>query len=446
VPDSGEVDTDNYRFDPEVVRTIEVRPRRAASGGVLVTANQPQPRNRRRETITIRGPFPYKGLITSSDAPLGVRIDPIRGFGFTETVTLTDLLENHVIRGGVFLNPTELKNSDLFLEYHNLAHRIDYGVRIDRNSLYVNSPGEVVQKNRFTRLGLSASYPLSVTSRFTVSPSYTLTRSLDLQTLTQADVVSDYAGLRGEFVYDDTRTNGMNMVEGTRFKARFDAYGGIRSSKESFTRLTIDLRRYQKLHRDLVLAVRLSYGMSGGGSPKQSALGGMENWYNNDKEPVATNPLVVPAVRPTGTPDYRNLFFLDVVTNLRGFRLGKLVGTSHLLFNAELRLPLVKYLSRGTITSNFLRNLQLVAFTDVGTAWSGGQGPFSRSNSLNTDVYNRGPFYAVVNNFKNPFLIGYGAGVRTMLLGYYVKFDYAWGLENKVVARPIAYLTLGYDF
>ena len=47
---------------------------------------------------------------------------------------------------------------------------------------------------------------------------------------------------------------------------------------------------------------------------------------------------------------------------------------------------------------------------------------------------------------KNPFLIGYGAGVRTMLLGYYVKFDYAWGLEDGIINKPIAYLTLGYDF
>ncbi len=33
-----------------------------------------------------------------------------------------------------------------------------------------------------------------------------------------------------------------------------------------------------------------------------------------------------------------------------------------------------------------------------------------------------------------------------MLLGYFVKFDYGWGLEDKIVSKPIAYLTLGYDF
>jgi len=89
----------------------------------------------------------------------------------------------------------------------------------------------------------------------------------------------------------------------------------------------------------------------------------------------------------------------------------------------------------------------LVGFTDVGTAWSG-KGPFNRQNNLNTEIIGGGnlPFLATVTNFKNPFLIGYGLGVRTMLFGYYVKFDYAWGLENKVVNKPIPYLTLGYDF
>ncbi|RYF56470.1 MAG: hypothetical protein EOO39_36655, partial [Cytophagaceae bacterium] len=111
------------------------------------------------------------------------------------------------------------------------------------------------------------------------------------------------------------------------------------------------------------------------------------------------------------------------------------------------RLPLVKYLYKGNVTSNFLRNLQFVAFTDIGTAWTG-PGPFSQQNSLNTEVVGGGsiPFRATVTNFKNPFLIGYGAGARTVLFGYFVKFDYAWGLENKVLSSPIAYLTLGYDF
>ncbi len=440
----GEVDTDNYQFDPEVVKAAEFRQRRS-SGIPLASASSPILRNRRRENITIRGPFDYRGLFIANDASSSWRIDPIRGFGFSQNITMNDLLENHIIKAGLFITTT-LRNSDLFAEYHNLTNRIDFGVRVDRQTLYLDNES-LNQKYRYNRVSLSASYPISVTTRFTVSPFYALTRRIELLNISEADRTSDYAGLRGEFVYDNSKINGMNMIEGTRAKVKFENYAGIRSSSQSFRRLTIDLRHYQKIHRDLMLAVRLSVSQSGGPAPKQSTLGGMENWVAPQKEPVASNPLLIPNGLVQSRDDYRDIFFLDYVTNLRGFRLGKLTGNSHMLLNAELRLPLVKYLYRGNITSNFLRNLQLVAFSDVGTAWSG-QGPFNRQNNLNTEIIGGGnlPFLATVTNFKNPFLIGYGVGARTMLLGYYVKFDYAWGLENNVVNPAIPYLTLGYDF
>lgn len=446
----GEVDTDNYQFDADVLKANEYRQRRSIMGNTP-TLSTTLPRNRRRENITIRGPFNYKGIFTVTDANSNWRIDPIsaKGFGYSQDVTLTDLLENHVIRGGLFITTT-LRNSDLFAEYTNLTHRIDFGARVDRSTLFVDNAG-LSQKYRYNRVAVSASYPISVNSRFTVSPFYAMTRLVDISSFNEPDRTSDYAGLRGEFVFDNTKTSGANVAVGTRLKVKFDEYAGLRSSAESFRRLSIDLRHYQKIHRDLILAARFSFSQSGGPAPKQSTLGGMDNWVGANssiKEQIASNPLLVPNLIPNEIPyDYRNVFFLDFAAPLRGFRQGKLTGTSHMLFNAELRLPLVRYLYRGNVTSNFLRNLQLVAFTDIGTAWSG-KGPFSQQNSLNTEIVGGGsiPFRATVTNFKNPFLIGYGAGARTMLFGYYVKFDYGWGLENKVVSKPIAYLTLGYDF
>lgn len=445
----GEVDTDNYQFDPEVLKAAEYRQRRSASATPALSTTLP--RSRRRENITIRGPFDYKGLFTVNDATSGWRVDPVsaKGFGYYQDVTLTDLLENHMLRAGGFIT-TSLRNTDLFAEYMNQKHRIDYGVRVDRQALFVDaSDVGLLHKYRYNRFALSASYPISVNSRFTVSPFYAATRRIDLATYSEPDRVSDYAGLRGEFVFDNTKVNGMNMVIGTRMKLRFEEYAGLQGASQSFRRLSLDLRHYQKIHRDLVLATRFSFSQSGGPSPKQSTLGGMENWIgSNQKERIASNPLLVPNTVPNEPrTDYRDVFFLDFAGPLRGFRQGKLTGNSYMLFNAELRLPLIRYLYRGNITSNFLRNLQLVAFTDIGTAWTG-SGPFSQQNSLNTEIVGGGtvPFRATVTNFKNPFLIGYGAGVRTMLFGYFVKFDYGWGLEDKTISKPIAYLTLGYDF
>ncbi len=441
----GEVDTDQYQFDPDVAKSIEYKQRRTTPG---TTASVVVPRSRRRENVTIRGPFNYQGLFVASDASSDWRIDPIRGFGYFQSLTMNDLLENHIIKAGLFIT-TNLRNSDLFAEYNKLVDRIDYSARFDRKTIF-SEEGQY-QKYRFNKVTVSASYPLSVNSRFTLAPFYIVTRYLDL--LQVGGSSSDYTGARAEFVFDNTNLNGMNMIEGTRFKIKYENYvglterieNGVKRGAGSFDRLSIDLRHYQKIHRDMIVALRLSGSHSAGPAPKKATLGGMENWIGISegvKENTASNPLVLSPTR-----DNRDVFFLDLAAPLRGFRLGKLTGTSYMLANAEVRLPLIRFLHRGPVTSNFLRNFQLVAFSDIGTAWAG-KGPFSRQNSLNTEVVggNGDPFRATVTNFKNPFLLGYGAGARTMLFGYYVKFDYAWGVENNVVGKPVAYLTLGYDF
>ncbi|MFN3378502.1 MAG: hypothetical protein ACK41O_03545 [Runella zeae] len=440
--DSGEIDTDNYEFEPEVLKTFEYRQRRGAS--VPSMANLPI-RNRKRDNITIKGPINYKSLFISNDATSDWRIDPIRGFGFAQSLTMNDLLENHIIKAGFFLGLLNFRTNNLWAEYNNLAHRIDFGVRVDRQSLYVQPPAS--QKYRYNRVAFTASYPFNNNARVSLSPFFAESRLLYVGNvnISTGDAASTYLGARAEFVYDNSRINGMNMMEGTRFKVRYDVFGGISNTK-GFNRLAIDFRHYQKIHRDLIFATRISFAQSGGKAPKQSVLGGMENWTGNNQEGRVVNPLRVGISQSTLTPiDNRDIFFVELATNLRGFNFNKVSGTSHLLFNGELRMPLVKYFYRGPITSNFLRNFQLVGFTDVGTAWTG-KWPFNRQNSLNTEPINLDFFSAIVTNFRNPFLVGYGVGARTMLFGFYVKFDYGWGLDNGEVNKPIPYLTLGYDF
>lgn len=431
----GEVDTDNYQFDEDVLKAFESRRTR---GSFPTTPGALSRTKATRENIAIKGPYPYKGLFITNDANSDWRIDPIRGFGYAQSISMNDLLENHVIKAGLFIS-SNFRNSDLFAEYSNNTYRVDFGLRIDRRTLYNDSEG-MIQKYRFNQLMFTASYPFSTTSRFSVSPMFTSTRMIEVL-LPNPDLASNYGGVRSEFVFDNTRVNGMNMMEGTRFKVRYDLYQGLSNGNESFNRVSLDLRHYQKIHRDLILAVRASASHSGGRSPKQNILGGMENWLGNRKENrTGDNPL-------NFEKDNRDIFFADFATNLRGFKLNRLSGTSYMLLNAELRIPLVKYLYRGAITSSFLRNFQIVGFGDIGTAWTG-KGPFSENNSLNTQIIGSEdePFRATVTNYKNPYLMGYGAGVRTTLFGFYAKFDYAWGVDNGYTNKPIPYVTLGYDF
>ncbi|WP_373511663.1 hypothetical protein [Persicitalea sp.] len=434
----GEVDTDNYRFDEDVLKTFEFRQKR---GNLANNIPIPIPRSRKRENIAIKGPYDYRGLFIANDASSNWRVDPIRGFGYAQSISMNDLLENHVIKAGFFISTT-FRNSDMFAEYTNNTHRIDYGLRVDRQSLYIDA-NRATQKYRFNQVKATVSYPFSAYARVSVSPTFTSTRLVDVARLSEPDRSTQYAGGIAEFVLDNTETNGMNMVEGTRFKVRYENQLGIGQAFQNFDRLSIDLRRYQKIHRDLILAGRLAFSRSGGRAPKQSIMGGMENWILNRKDsPNPVDPLAFGE-----NLDNRDIFFTEFATNLRGFNLNRLAGTNYVLANLELRVPLIKYLYRGPITSNFLRNFQIVGFTDIGTAWTG-KGPFSQENSLNTEIIGRGsdPFRATVTNFRNPYLMGYGLGARTMLFGFYVKFDYAWGVDNGVTNKAIPYITLGYDF
>lgn len=440
--DSGEVDTDNYEFDADVAKTYESRQRRTQT---TVSTASILAKSRKKENIIIKGPTDYKGLFINNDSRSDLRIDPIKGLGLVQSITMNDLLENHIVRAGFFISGN-LKNNELWTEYSNLSHRIDYSARYDRQSLYVTD-NNANQRYRYNRLAVTAAYPFNNAARISISPFYTSTRMVDINTISSPDAASSYLGARAEFVFDNSKINGMNMMEGTRLKLRYDAVSGL-ASTQGFNRLVLDLRHYQKIHRDIILATRLSFSHSAGSAPKKSVLGGMENWAGYTKESRGVNdPLTLGADPQTSLPlDNRDIFFVEFATNLRGFNLNHISGTSHLLFNGELRLPIVKYFYRGPITSNFLRNFQAVAFTDIGTAWSGKSPIFNRQNTLNTDIVREDYFSATVSNFRNPFLFGYGLGARTLLFGYYVKFDYAWGVDNGSVGKPIAYLTLGYDF
>ncbi|HYG20929.1 MAG TPA: BamA/TamA family outer membrane protein, partial [Ohtaekwangia sp.] len=199
-----------------------------------------------------------------------------------------------------------------------------------------------------------------------------------------------------------------------------------------------------KIYKEIVLAVRGFGGTFFGSSPKVYLLGGMDNWlFNKSRETGVTsngqpNPLGI-----TGAA--QDLLFVEYATSLRGFDYGTLFGNSALLFNAELRVPLIRALSNGPISSNFFRNMQFTAFYDIGTSWSG-KPPFSSENSVSYEIIEGRPFQAEIKNYLNPWLYSYGVGMRSMMLGYYLKFDLAWPVENYEVGKPRLFVTLGFDF
>jgi hypothetical protein len=75
-----------------------------------------------------------------------------------------------------------------------------------------------------------------------------------------------------------------------------------------------------------------------------------------------------------------------------------------------------------------LRNLQLVGFTDVGSAWTNIiDGPAEFTYQVKNN------FTGVVKDVYVPStLFGYGFGFRTTLLGYYINANLGWnGVNSK---------------
>jgi hypothetical protein len=265
-----------------------------------------------------------------------------------------------------------------------------------------------------------------------------------------ADLSTYYYGVSGEAVFDNTTQTGINMISGTRFKVRSQYQIASHNSKKNFGELFLDFRTYQPIHKEITFAFRATFGSFFGSAPKKYSVGGMDNWlfrsYNvsqSKDDPLRglnQNALV------TSTDDAQSdWLFNRFSTNLRGFQYNAIYGSSFMLFNWELRIPIVQYLYKGPINSNFWRNLQVTGFADMGTAWTG-VGPFNKNNSLNTKQISNGNFVIKVKTYENPFLTGFGAGARTLLLGYYTKFDVAWGRQNGFITSPQYYLTFGYDF
>ncbi|MFD2514734.1 hypothetical protein ACFSRY_12730 [Pontibacter locisalis] len=430
----GEINIENYQFDKAEPQQSKTQPKT-----VVRRAGATDP------TVQMAGPLDYDLRFSVHEIVTSVYADPQLGFGIVAGVNMSDLFENHHIRGSAFLR-TDLETSRLWAEYMNLKNRVDLGMQFRRDVIVtqVEETGAVLRfgKNEFSP---TLVYPLSHSTSIRAQPKFVNTRFTFINNFATPDSIINFGGGNVELVYDNSVATGVNMIEGTRMKAGILSLKGFGESAVNFSKFYVDLRHYQKIHRQITLATRLSYGSFFGNSPKKFLIGGMDNWLLADEDDEnEQNDILVE------TP--ADIFYLEYVTPLRGFNFNTRNGNRYLLANVELRVPIVQYLYNGPIPSGFFRNLQLTAFADAGSAYNGSN-PFTGNNSINTRIVGgstspteRNPFEITVINYRNPFLVGYGFGARTTLLGVYGKLDVAWGEEDYESKGPKFYITLGYDF
>ncbi len=259
-------------------------------------------------------------------------------------------------------------------------------------------------------------------------------------------------GGRLEYVFDNTLDLSENLRQGTRYKIYADFYksfnlnlSGNEGVETGFEPgflgiIGADIRHYERLDKHSILALRLAGATNFGDQQILYYLGGADNsllrGFNSGI--------------PTPTPVNGNFVFQDLANPLRGFDINSRNGSTYVLANAELRVPAFRYVF-NRINSSLIRNFQLVGFFDIGTAWIGSS-PFSNDNPVNITTYpdvgtpNPGPVSVTVTRFREPIIYGYGVGARTSIFGYFIRVDYAWGVETATTNPAKWHLSLGYDF
>lgn len=374
--------------------------------------------------------------------------------GLLFKATIKDLFEDYEIQLGLRV-PTSFNGYEYFGVFDNKKYLIDKRFAFYRKAEtnIIDPESFPVQRDkRHTVLGLyQLRYPFDIYTSLRMTATLRFDKyirlSVDPVSLNEPFVNEKRLSLKAEYIFDNTLDISLNIKNGTRYKAyiefinEFDLQltdGFELDPSKAYTAVFgFDARHYVPILRHAVLALRGAGASSVGSSRIVYYLGGMENWLFNQFD----ESIPVPGA---GGSSYKVL-----APHLRGFKNNIRNGNSFLLSNVELRVPVFRFFSRRPTGNGFFKNLQVTGFFDAGFAWYG-IGPNAEDNPLNTITVSNPPDNPVVTldgrYFRDPLVMGYGFGFRTTLLGYYLKFDYAWGLETGQRLDPRYYFSLGMDF
>jgi WD40 repeat protein len=362
------------------------------------------------------------------------------GINLLTRIGTLDMFENIKITGG-FRFAGDFDSYEVLLSLENLKGKFDKQSIYHRQS-YKSYSGNNLYEVHSDNFYQSFAKPFSpvLALRGTVSYRYDkyITLSTDVQSLSTEDINRQWASLKGEVIYDNSRKRSINIYYGTRFKIFGEYYKELTAKKSDMVVLGIDFRHYLKIHRELIWANRFAASTSYGPTKLLYYLGGVDNWmgYYFGVDMFNTSIPVNPK---------NNYGFQALATNMRGFNQNIRNGNNFALLNSEIRWPFVRYFAGHPFKSNFLNSLQIVGFGDVGSAWSGSS-PWSGDNAYDNTVIRNGPVVVTLDSNREPFVAGVGGGLRAQLLGYFVRADLAWGIENGYILEPIFYLSFSLDF
>ena len=367
-------------------------------------------------------------------------------FNFTFRVGVSDLMEDVKFVGGVRFG-TNLSDKDVFFTYQNLRKRLDWGVTYYRSNV-TNFFNTSFNSALFTNLyQLNFTYPFNEVKSLRATIGLRTDRGVlrsfdnnsglpDPNALKYKDTLTKYIVSRIEYVHDNTINPTQNIWLGLRYKVYFDVnmptFKTVLNNGKATFNLGFDGRYYHKIYRNFIWAGRAAADFSWGGQKLIYYLGGVDGWINprfNKNQPA---------------PD-QSYAFQSLTLNMRGYNQNIANGNNAFVINSEFRFPVFSTLFSRPINNALLRNFQIIQFVDLGTAWNGKYNGIKRPGEVvsapNTPVVVR-----IDAGGLGPFAGGYGFGVRSTLLGYFMKLDAGWPMKGVFKGQPILYFALGFDF
>lgn len=362
------------------------------------------------------------------------------GLGFNLSVNgLQDLFEDYTISGGVRMD-LGLDDNDYYLTYEDKSDRLEKDIILQRGAFLGVAEGYYLSNIYCLDATYKLKWALSEVARLEGGAGLlnekNITLAEDIPSLETPPTSNYMPHLELAYVYDGTIPGGLNIYSGLRAKGFMQYYENLSQTKTGMYILGMDVRYYKKIHRELIWANRLSAGTSFGQEHVLYYMGGVDGWFN----PAFSS--------ATGAAPGQNYVFQSLADPMRGFDQNVRNGTNFVLYNSEIRFPIFRYLLNRPIKSDFINNFQLITFGDIGTAWTGAT-PYSNINSINTTVVGGAgnPVTVIISTQQYPFVEGFGEGIRTRILGYFVRLDEAWGINNGVISNtPVTYFSFALDF
>ncbi len=340
-----------------------------------------------------------------------------------------DLFEDYKVTTG-FRLPAAGGGSDYFLRIDNYKKRLDWNlsyyrkvekITLDADNGWktpagVSYPNYIKMKTHYLEAG--ALYPFSVRSAVAAHLGVRSDRAVFIATSPYSLRYPDSTMLWGlgrvEWMYDDTEQPMANIRKGFRAMVFAEFQQQIAKANEGFLHVGVDLRYYLPVYKNIVWANKLNAATSSDDGGVMYTLGGVSNWL----APVADS-----SVKFSQQANYS---FTSYTNSLRGYVQNIRYGNTYVLLNSEVRVPILNTFWNTTTKWNVINNLQWVAFTDVGNAWR---------------------YLGDKTTKASPWVAGYGTGLRSTLLSYFVRMDVAWASEKQPHAKgTMLYFSLAKDF